>query len=138
MYLNENIFKELYNYNTKYNLDLIEFSVFHQIEGNNKIFCTEKKLEYHYPNFNNDIIYQPELSNILFNILLSNKNCQIIYKRIYNKLSRRNIINQVINYIGKEYYHEYIISTDDMIMNILIYQYAKNYSNIKSPGYLHS
>ena len=33
MYLNENLFQELYNYNMKYNLDIIEFSVLHQIEG---------------------------------------------------------------------------------------------------------
>ena len=33
MYLNENLFQELYNYNMKYNLDIIEFSVMHQIEG---------------------------------------------------------------------------------------------------------
>jgi cellulose synthase/poly-beta-1,6-N-acetylglucosamine synthase-like glycosyltransferase len=33
MYLNENLFQELYNYNLQYNLDIIEFSVMHQIEG---------------------------------------------------------------------------------------------------------
>ena len=35
MYLNENLFRELYNYNQKYNLDIIEFSAMHQIDGNN-------------------------------------------------------------------------------------------------------
>ena len=38
MYLNEDLFLKLYNYNLKYNLDLIEFSVMHQIDGNNNIF----------------------------------------------------------------------------------------------------
>ena len=33
MLLNENLFKKLYDYNLKYNIDIIEFRVYHQIEG---------------------------------------------------------------------------------------------------------
>ena len=131
MYLNEDLFKELYNYNMKYNLDIIEFSVFQQIEGSNKIFELYNELEVRFVNFNNNIIYQPELSDILFNLSSSYKNSPYNFKSIYNKLIRKNILIKIINYIGKEYYHEYIISTDDMIMNILSHQYAINYSNIK-------
>ena len=40
------------------------------------------------------------------------------------------------NYIGKQYYNDYIITDDDILMNIVIYQFAKNYSNINIPGYL--
>ena len=42
LYLNENLFKELYNYNFKYNLDIIEFTVFQQIEGRRSIFYPKK------------------------------------------------------------------------------------------------
>ena len=45
LYLNENLFKELYNYNLKYNLDIIEFTVFQQIEGRRNIFYPKKHYE---------------------------------------------------------------------------------------------
>ena len=59
MYLNENLFKELYNYNQKYNLDIIEFSVMHQIEGNDNIFFPKLHIANHYHNFGKKIIFQP-------------------------------------------------------------------------------
>ena len=36
MLLNEHLFEEIYNYNLKCNLDMIEFSVYHQEEGKKK------------------------------------------------------------------------------------------------------
>ena len=66
LYLNENLFKELYNYNIKFNLDIIEFTVFQQIEGRRNIFYPKKHYESHYHNFTNNIIFQPNLSEILF------------------------------------------------------------------------
>ena len=45
----------------------------------------------------------------------------------------------MIKYIGYDYYHNYVVITsDDMIMNILTYHYANNYSNIELPGYLYN
>ena len=38
MYLNPNLFQEIYNYNLKNNLDIIEFSVFQQKDGEKKYF----------------------------------------------------------------------------------------------------
>ena len=37
MYLNPELFQELYNYNLNNNLDIIEFTVFNRREGENKI-----------------------------------------------------------------------------------------------------
>ena len=58
MYLNENLFRELYNYNQKYNLDIIEFSALHQIDGN-IIFFPKLHFANHYHNFDASIIFQP-------------------------------------------------------------------------------
>ena len=41
-------------------------------------------------------------------------------------------------YIGTDYFNEFIITSDDMLMNIIIYQFAKNYTNIKLPLYLYN
>ena len=50
---------------------------------------------------------------------------------------RYGIFIKTSNYIGKDYYNnEYIIAGDDLLMNIIIYQYSNNFSNIKLPGYL--
>ena len=41
-------------------------------------------------------------------------------------------------FIGKEYLNKFIITADDMIINIIIYQFAQNYSNIELPGHLYT
>ena len=49
---------------------------------------------------------------------------------------RNQLLIQTGRYIGKDFYHKYIITTDDMMLNIIVYQYSKNFSNIFLPGYL--
>ena len=137
MYLNINLFKELYYYNIKKNLDIIEFSVFRQIDGKNKIFLPDNDFETHYHKFHRDIIFQPELSNILYYIPETKKYSHTICRNIWNKMIRKDVYIQTSNYIGKKYYSKYIITADDMIMNIISYQFANNYSNINLPGYLY-
>ena len=50
---------------------------------------------------------------------------------------RTEIFNQVNDYLGIQYYQKKIITSDDMIMNVVSYQFANNYSNINLPGYLY-
>ena len=73
MYLNENLFRELYDYNLKYNLDITEFLVLQQKEGNNEIFFPKSQFGNHSHNFNKNIIYQPELSNLLYHFANSSE-----------------------------------------------------------------
>ena len=137
MYLNENLFLKLYNYNLKYNLDIIEFSVMHQIDGNNNIFFPKFHIANHYHNFGKSIIFQPELSNILYYLPGTIQYSRTICRNIWNKMIRNQILIQASQYIGKDFYNEYIITTDDMILNIIAYQFARNFSNINLPGYLY-
>ena len=137
MYLNENLFKELYDYNTKYNLDITEFLVLQQIEGNNEIFFPKFQFGNHSHNFVKNIIYQPELSNLLYHEANSNEYSRTICRNIWNKMIRKDIFIKASEYIGEDYYNEYIITGDDMFMNIVTYQFANNFTNIKLPGYLY-
>jgi glycosyltransferase involved in cell wall biosynthesis len=137
MYLNQNLFKELYDYNKKKNIDIIEFLSLQQIDGSNQIYCPKSQYGHHFHNFGKDIIYQPELSNILYYLPGTKEYSRTICRNIWNKMIRREIFIQTSNYIGKEYYNEYIITADDMLMNIVTYQFAKNYSNIDLWGYLY-
>ena len=136
MYLNENLFQELYNINLQYNFDIIEFSVFQQLEGRNKINYPKDDFERHEHKFVKNIILQPELSNLLFYLPGTKNYSRIICRNISNKMVRKEIFIQTNNYIGKEYYHEFIITEVDMIMNIVSYQFANNYTNVNIPGYL--
>ena len=138
MYLNQNLFQDLYNYNLKYNLDIIEFSVLQQNDGEKKIFLPDNHYEIHYHGFPNEIISQPELSNLLFYSPGTKEYRKTICINIWNKIIRKNVYLKVNEYIGKEYYDAFVITADDMLMNIIAYHYAQNYSNIILPGYLYN
>ena len=138
LYLNEHLFHYLYNYNQEYNLDIIEFPVYRQIEGTEKIFFPDNNFESHYHDLNKKIIYQPELSSILYYIPRKKENSRTICGNIWNKMIRKRIFIHTRNYIGKEYYYNTnIITADDITMNIVSYQFANNYSNINLHGYLY-
>jgi len=138
MLLNRDIFQELYNYNLKYNLDMIEFTVFHQIEGENNIFFPISQTLNHYHNFNKNIIYQPELSDIIFYIPNSKNYSSIICRTIWNKIIRKDIMSKTIEYTELDFHNQYLITADDTPLNIINFFFAKNYSNINVPGYLYN
>ena len=137
MILNKNLFKELFNYNLKNHLDIIEFSVFYQKEKRNKIYFPPEHEFNHYHRFKKEIIYQPELSNILFYQPNINNYSKIICRTIWNKLYKKNLIIKTINYIEKEFNNEFLIAADDTPINTINFQFANNYSNIFLPGYLY-
>ena len=138
LYLNENLFQELYNYNLKYNLDIIEFTVFQQIEGRRSIFYPKKHYESHYHNFTKNIIFQPNLSKILFHNPNNNLYTHSICRNIWNKIIRKTIFLDMHKFIGLDYFNDFVITADDMAMNTIIYHFANNYSNIYLPGYLYN
>jgi glycosyltransferase involved in cell wall biosynthesis len=138
LYLNENLFQELYNYNLNLNLDIIEFTVFQQIEGRRNIFFPKQHFESHYHNFTNNIISQPYLSEILFHLPNNNNYSYSICRNIWNKMIRKKIFLDMHNYIGLNYFYNFIITADDMSMNVICYHFANNYSNIYLPGYMYN
>ena len=138
MYMNPNLFKEIYNYNLNKNLDIIEFSVYQQKDGEKNIFLPDNHYETHYHGFPKEIIFQPELSDLLYYLPGSKEYSKTICRNIWNKIIRRKVFKKINKYIGKEYYDSFVITADDMIMNSIAYQYANNYSNIFLPGYLYN
>jgi hypothetical protein len=84
------------------------------------------------------IIYQPELSNILFYIPNTKYYTPIFCRTVWNKIIRKNILFQTIEYIDSFVNNSYLITTDDTQINILNFNYAHNYSNLKLPGYLYN
>ena len=138
MLLNPYLFEELYIYNLKHNLDMIEFSVFHKKEEGKKIYHPNFHEFNHYHNFEETIIYQPKLSYILFYIPNTKYYTSIFCRTIWNKLIRKKTLFQAIAYIDGIINNSYLITTDDTQINILNFNYARNYSNLKIPGYLYN
>jgi glycosyltransferase involved in cell wall biosynthesis len=138
MILNPNLFQELFNYYLKNNLDIIEFSVYYQEEKRKKIYLPSKDEFNHYHSFKKNIIYQPELSNILFYKPNSNNYSKIICRTIWNKLYKKDIFIKAINYIEKEFHNKFLVASDDTPINMIYFQFANNYSNIFIPGYLYN
>ena len=138
MILNPNLFEDLYKFNLKYNLDMIEFSVYQKKEGKNRIYFPSFHEFNHYHNLNKKIIYQPELSNILFYIPNTKNYTSLFCRTIWNKLIRKKpLLINTIKYTEKFFHNNYLIAADDTPINILNFNYANNYSNINVPGYLY-
>ena len=137
MILNPHLFRKLYEYNSN-NLDIIEFSVLHQPEGKNNIIVPNRHSLTHFHNFKSNIINQPELSNILFYIPNTKNYTSIICRTIWNKLIRKKVIIKTINYVKKQFNNQYLITADDISLNMINFQFASNYSNIDLPGYLYN
>ena len=138
MFLNEYLFKELYNYNLNKNLDIIEFTVYHQIEGRRNIIYPNNHFETHYHNFTKSIIHQPQLSILLFQIPDKNYYTYSICRNIWNKMIRKKVFLDMHAFIGFDYFNKFIITADDMLMNLITYHFAQNYSNIDLPGYMYN
>lgn len=136
--LNENLFQELYSFNINYNLDIIEFLVYHQVEGKRKIIIPKDQSLSHFHNYQKNIIVQPELSEIIFYLPNTKEYSSIICRTIWNKLIRNEILKKTINYLNNDYFKDqFLIAADDTPLNILSFQFANNYSNINIPGYLY-
>jgi glycosyltransferase involved in cell wall biosynthesis len=139
IFLNPFLFKKLYEFNIYYNLDIIEFIVLHQEEGKNNLFLpTDHKLN-HFHNYTKKIIYQPELSNILFYEPGKLNYSEVICRTIWNKLIRKDVLLKTIKFIDTENNKKLHFNYgEDTIMNVLNFQFAINYSNIYVPGYMYN
>ena len=138
MIINSKLFEILYNFNLNYSLDIVEFSVFHQIDKKKTIYYPKKHELNHYHNFEKNIIYQPELSNIIFFKPNTKSYSYVICRTIWNKLIKKRILTKAIKYIEIDFHDKYLITADDTPLNIISFNFANNYSNINLPGYLYN
>ena len=137
LFANQNLLKELYNFNLIYNLDIIEYSIILQIEKKNKLYYPKDAQSNHFHNFDKKIISHPELSNILF--FSKNKYSRIVCRCLWNKMVRKDILYKTINILGKKVYNkDHFDFAEDTIINIHNFQFASNYSNLNLYGYMYN
>ena len=134
--LDPNLLNNLYNYNLKNNLDIIEFTILCYNEKEKYLYHDNQY--YHYHNFTEKIIKQPQLSDLLFYTPNTKNYSSIICTSSRNKIFRKEILLKTVKYIGKDYYNEFVITAEDTIISIISYQFANNYSNINFPGYMYN
>ena len=139
MFFNQYLLEILFIYNLDYNLDIIEYSIYYLIENKNKIFYPKLDNFNHYHNFSKKIIFQPELSNILFYKPNTKRYSSIICRTIWNKIYRKENFLKSIKYIGEDYYQQfYINAAEDTLLNLINFHFAFNYSNINISGYIYN
>ena len=51
---------------------------------------------------------------------------------------RKEIFALLHEFIGLDYFNKFVITADDMAINLIIYHFAHNYSNINLPGYMYN
>ena len=136
MLLNGNLFKELFKYNLYNNFDIIEFIVYLEKEGKNNIFYPKEHSLNHNHNYKFNIIYQPELKDIIYYKPRTKNYSVIICRTVWNKIYKSELLLKTIKYIGKINNH-YLIIADDTMINLISFHFANNYSNINIPGYLY-
>ena len=137
LFPNQNLLNDLYEYNIKYNEDMIEFTVILKEETYNKLYYPQGHRNNHFHNFKEKIIHHPELSNILF---FENYNYSDVFCRcLWNKMIRKEILFKTINFLGKETYRkDHFDFAEDTIINLLNFEFASNYSNLHLIGYMYN
>jgi hypothetical protein len=139
MIFNPFLFEKIYKYYLDYNLDIIEYVVFYLNENLGKVYYSIDPMSSHYHNYSKKIIYQPELSNIIYYKPNSKIYSSMTCRTLWNKIYKRSLVLKSIKYIGNSYYENYyIIVTEDTLLNIVIFNFANNYTNLKMPGYLYN
>ena len=139
MVFNPYLFEILYYYYLKYNLDIIEFSVYYKMEEKNILYYPKIHELNHNHNFSKKIIYQPELANIIYYKPQTKNYSSVICRTIWNKLYKKDLLLKAIKYIGNDYYEKYyIIIVEDTLLNIINFHFANNYTNINILGYLYN
>ena len=94
--LNPDLFQKIYDFNNKYNLDIIEFVVYYEEEGKHGLYIPEEHRLNHLHKFSEKIIYQPKLSNLLFFEPRDVNYTDIICRPIWNKIIKKKILLKTI------------------------------------------
>ena len=122
--LSNNILTICYEMAKKYNFDIIRYNLY---KGNGRI-----KLDYIIYKLISRPIYQPELSSYLFYGL--GKLEQIDYY-ITNKFIKKETFIKTLNSIKQYYLIQFMIDSEDCLINFILHKIAKSFIFIKVIGY---
>lgn len=117
-----------YNYMEKYSLSMIQFNTIF-IRRENTSLCNRY---YHY----SEIIRQPILSHIFFYNEQTKKGDEL-NTALWDKILRRDLVRNALNFIGKDYLNKNIKIENDVILLFSLFQNAESYQYINETGYIY-
>ena len=129
MYLNTDIFDVLYNEGKTNNLDIIKFNGI-QVRGINNFFKYKLKKINFAEYYNDNIIYQPELSYFFLKRIDDNGFYISTDLYMWLKCIKSKIYKKAISLYGKEKYSIFMTSGEDNIMTFIIFQIAGTFKYI--------
>jgi glycosyltransferase involved in cell wall biosynthesis len=113
-------------------LDVVEFKI--NIYQNGFF----KKWHNNYLINTNDIIYQPKLRTKFF-LLVEDYGIRTIQNaNICGKIIKTKVFKKVVENIGPKYTEDFMLSWEDIIMTVSLFQTAKSYYYMKESGYYYS
>lgn len=127
--LSKNLLKIAYEKLEKYELDILQFKRYNLNEKTRKInFIPEKKFPLY-----NSLVTQSEL-NKTKNFL--NKSLGFTFN-IWDKIIKKNVYINALNFLGKELYNSKIVQREDHIFSFALYKVAQKYMRTNIDGYLY-
>lgn len=113
-------------------LDIVEFKMIIYKNG------TFRNWHNRYPIKTNDIVYQPELRTKFFLLNKDYRYRAIQNRNVCGKIIKNIVYKKAVNNIGPKYTEDYILSYEDTIMTVSLFQIAKSYYYTKENGYYYS
>ncbi len=129
IYIDKNLFKQIYNKGIQNDLDIIQFR-YNNYFLENEYFSFGGFGRNH--NFDK-IIIQPELGDIQFYLNES------LYKSffLWDKLIKKETYLKALNYLGEEQWGKNMVHREDHLITFALYKVAQKYMKIKLFGYSH-
>ena len=118
--ISKNIFNACFKFSEKNNYDIIKFN---EYIGNKKIIFNEINNK-----LGNKAIYKPKLSTYIY---YGNIELEIIDIALSNKFIKKVVFIKALNLIKTFYLNEYIIFSEDSMMNYIIFRIAVSFLYIK-------
>ena len=122
--ISKNILYACLKFSEKNNYDIIKFNVY---IGNRKV--SQNNI---YNKLVNKIIFKPKLSTYIY---YGNNELEIIDFSLSNKFIKKIAFIKALNLIKNFYLNEYIIFSEDSMMNYIIFRIAESFFYLKKIGY---
>ena len=131
LYINSNLLENAYNTAIEKDLDIIQYeyvgSTFDGDESYDYLAAYVSKATYF------EIIYPPKIKTLLFGQKDSPGGSGIVYDKLY----RRNLINKMAEFLGKDLIHIHLIFMEDFLISFAAFRTADSYMLMQAFGVWH-
>ena len=122
--LSQNSLKMFYAFATKNNYEMLRFNIY---MGNNRTFLQSeiKKIK-------SRPVFRPEIQTYLY--YAKGTLCYIDFN-VSNKFIKREALIKALNLLGKEYLNIYMTTSEDQLLNFILYRTVNSFYFLKKIGY---